>query len=194
MLYGIDVSEHNGKINWSEIKRSGIDFVIIRCSYGKHEDSNFRENVYHAYNVGLKVGAYHYSYALNENQALEESKFVANLIKESGCFLHLPIFLDMEDADKYKENHGFIFSRENVTDVCKAFIENIRLKYDVGLYSSYSWLKDFIDWKSLNCAVWSAQWASYDNFKGYIWQYTDSKEINGKIFDGNVMYEQGADF
>lgn len=194
MLYGIDVSEHNGKINWSEIKRAGIDFAIIRCSYGLHEDSNFRDNVYHAFNVGLKVGAYHYSYALNENRALQESQFVADLISESGCFLHLPIFLDMEDADNYKANNGFNFSKENVTNVCRAFIENIRLKYDVGLYASYSWLKDFINWRALNCAVWSAQWSASDEFKGFMWQYTDRKEINGKLFDGNVLYEYGVDF
>lgn len=188
MLYGIDVSEHNGAIDWAKIKQAGIQFAIIRCSYGLNEDSRFCENVYNANDNGLLCGAYHYSYALNPERAFIESKFVSQLIKDSGCFLHLPIFLDMEDADNYKANRNFNFSKKNITEICESFIYRLRNEYDVGLYASYSWLQDKIDWQKIGCAVWSAQWNKQDDFKGYAWQYTDSLNIQGQLFDGDVIY------
>lgn len=190
MLYGIDVSEHNGIIDWNKIKQAGIQFAIIRCSYGLNEDSRFCENVYNANENGLLCGAYHYSYALNPERAFNESKFVSQLIKDSGCFLHLPIFLDMEDADNYKADRNFDFSKKNITEICETFIYRLRNEYDTGLYASYSWLQDKIDWQKIGCAVWSAQWYKQDDFKGYAWQYTDSLNIQGKLFDGDVIYTE----
>jgi len=64
-MKGIDVSENNGTVDWQAVKDAGIEFVMVRSSYGLHsKDGNFAENVAGAQAVGLKVGAYHYSYAL----------------------------------------------------------------------------------------------------------------------------------
>lgn len=192
MLYGVDISEHNGFVDFEELKQAGIKFVIIRCSYGLNEDSNFKDNVYRANKAGLMCGVYHYSYALTVERAIEESEFVCNLISECGCFLGLPIFLDMEDADNYKRNRGITNVRIN--EICKYFINHTKKYYDCGLYASFDWLKNIIDWKTLDCCIWSAQWCNVDNFKGYMWQYTDNLNINGKLFDGNILYEYGVDF
>jgi hypothetical protein len=51
-----------------------------------------------------------------------------------------------------------------------------------------SWLESIIDWRSLGCAVWNAQWSDRDDIKGYMWQYTDALEIGGRNFDGNMLY------
>ena len=186
MLYGVDVSQHNGVVDFEELKNNGVQFVIVRSSYGCNEDDNFLDNVCDANEAGLLVGAYHYSYALTAERALEEAKFLCNLIETTGVFLGLPIFLDMEDADGYKASRGITVNRIN--DICKTFISHVKQKYDCGLYASYDWLTNIIDWKSLGCAVWSAQWNSTDDFKGYMWQYTDRLNINGKTFDGDVLY------
>lgn len=188
MIYGIDVSEHNGEINWNDIKEAGMQFAIIRCSWGMNKDSNFDENVYNANQVGLKVGAYHYSYALTPGRAFEEAKFVSQLIKDSGCFLELPIFLDMEDADGYKKRNMGIITKKAITEICETFIYRLGTEYDVGLYASYSWLNSVIDWKKIGCAVWNAQWSSNDDFKGYCWQYTDALNIKGQYYDGDIIY------
>ena len=186
MLYGVDISEHNGFVDFDELKNNGVQFVMVRCSYGMNEDSNFLDNVCEANEAGLLVGAYHYSYALTPERAYEEAKYVCDLIKNSGVFLGLPIFLDMEDADGYKQNRGI--THERINEICKTFINYVKNHYDCGLYASYDWFTNIIDWKSLECAVWSAQWNSTDDFKGYMWQYTDRLNINGKTFDGDVIY------
>ena len=93
----------------------------------------------------------------------------------------------MEDADKYKARHGFSFTRRNVTNICRAFLDTIK-PLNCGVYASLSWLNELIDWESLSCSVWSAQWGERDDFKGYMWQYSDSVDIGGKKFDGNILY------
>ncbi|MBU2702286.1 GH25 family lysozyme M1 1 [Sporomusaceae bacterium BoRhaA] len=187
-MKGIDVSENNGTVDWQAVKDAGIEFAMIRCSYGLHStDGNFVENVAGARAVGLKVGAYHYSYALTPDEAIQEAANCREAIDSAGVGLDLPVFFDMEDADQYKANHGFSFSTEDTTAICKAFIDNLGL--NCGVYASYSWLMDYIDWQNLGCAVWNAQYNSTDDFMGYMWQYTDSLNINGQNFDGNILYD-----
>jgi lysozyme len=187
MQRGIDVSENNGVIDWEAVAAAGIEFAIIRCSYGKFgKDSRFAENVAGAKAAGLKVGAYHYGYALNTDGAEQEAKNCRSVIEESGVLLELPVWYDMEDADGFKENNGFPFDRLTITDICRTFLDNIGL--ECGVYASYSWLMNYIDWQSLNCPIWNAHWGSNDDFGGYMWQYTDSLEINGQYFDGDILY------
>lgn len=185
---GIDVSEHNGMVNWQAVKDAGYKFAIVRSTYGKTgEDSMFRTNVMGAMAVGLKCGSYHYSYAMDSYNARIEADHCRNFIEYSGVLLELPLFFDMEDADYYKMNHGFEFHRETITNICREFITNVRL--NCGLYASYSWLRDKIDVQSLgDIPVWNAQWSNQDDYKGDFWQYTDSEEIQGRNFDANIIY------
>lgn len=188
---GVDVSEHNGFVDWDELKDAGIEFAIVRSSYGKSGvDDNFRKNVVGATMRGISCGAYHYGYALTPADAITEAENCRRVIDDAGVLLALPVFYDMEDADYYKENNGFNFSKKTCTAICRAFMENIGL--NTGLYASYSWLEDYIDWqtlhKDLGIPVWNAQWGKYDDLKGFMWQYTEDLIIGGKRFDGNIMY------
>ena len=188
-MKGVDVSFHNGDIDWQALKAAGIDFAICRTGYGKSSiDETFQRNVEDAHKAGLICGAYHYSYALTPSDAAAEAAFCKKVIADSGVLLELPVWFDMEDADKWKERHGFIFNRRNVTNICKAFLDNIK-PLNCGVYASYSWLEDLIDWQSLGCAIWNAQYHYEDFFKGYMWQFTDRLNINGNFFDANVLYD-----
>lgn len=188
-MKGVDVSEHNGHIDWLALKNAGIDFAICRTGYGRSGvDSTFQRNVNEARAVGMKCGAYHYSYALNPAQAVVEANFCKQIIADSGVLLELPVFFDME-ADRFKSRNGFDFSRRNVTDICRAFLDNIK-PLDCGVYASYSWLEDLIDWRALGVAVWNAQWSNKDFLQGYAWQFTDVLNIGGKLFDGNIIYDE----
>lgn len=188
MTYGIDVSENNGRVDWRAVAEAGQKFAIVRSSYGRYsKDEYFMRNVDGAHSAGLQCGAYHYSYALTPEQARQEARSCKQIIDEAGVLLELPVFFDMEDADGYKAKHGFDFSPENVTAICKAFLEEIK-PLDCGVYASLSWLEDKIDWQGLGCAVWNAQWGNADDIRGYMWQYTDNLTIGGKAFDGNVLY------
>lgn len=197
MRYGIDVSENNDwEIDWEDVKESGCDFVIVRSSYGKSgRDGKFLEYVNGAHAAGLQCGAYHYGYALTPEEAVQEAVNCRTAIEEAGVLLELPVFYDMEDADHYKARHGFDFSRDNVTNICREFLNHIRL--DCGIYASRSWLDDLIDWRSLGCAVWNAEWmdgqnpalnTDYDSIGGMMWQYTDKKFIAGHLYDGDIIY------
>ncbi|QDR80311.1 GH25 family lysozyme [Sporomusa termitida] len=187
MIKGIDVSYHNGAVDWQAVAAAGIEFAIIRSSYGlQSKDNMFTKNVAGAKAAGLKVGAYHYSYALCVKDAIQEAANCREAIDSCGVLLDLPVFFDMEDADGYKKRNGFSFDPAEITAMCKAFIDNIGL--DCGVYASYWWFANYIDWRSLGCAVWNAQWGENDDIKGYLWQYTDRLEIGGKCFDGNIRY------
>lgn len=198
-MKGFDVSENNEYVDFNAAKEQGYEFVFVRCSYGRsNEDSMFRANVQRAHDAGLKVGAYVYSYALNPSSAIQEANFARQVIEDTGCLLELPVFFDMEDADGYKARNNFDFTVDNVTNICKAFIDNIGL--NTGIYASESWFDQYIDWKVLGVPVWNAAWLdgydpvpSNDNYidgiKGYMWQYTDKAYIAGQYLDADWIYE-----
>ena len=187
-MRGVDVSIFNFPVDWIAVKNAGFDFAICRTGYGQNGfDDSFAANVNGAHNAGLICGAYHYSYALNPAAATREATHCKDIISDSGVLLELPVFFDIEDADGYKKYHRFNFSKENVTDICRAFLAELK-PLNCGVYASYSWLERLIDWRSLNCPVWNAQWGERDFIQGFMWQYSDSCLIAGKIFDANFIY------
>lgn len=189
-MKGIDVSVHNGFVDWHAVKNAGIDFAICRTGYGKSGiDETFQRNVDAAHEAGLICGAYHYSYALTPSDAIVEAQFCKRIIHEAGCLLELPVFFDLEDGDGYKERHGFVYSKRNVTNICRAFLDAVK-PLNAGIYTGLYWLRDWVDWQSLGCPIWNAQWNKTDDFKGYMWQFTDKLIINGKSFDGNILYDK----
>lgn len=191
-MFGIDVSENNGQIDWNAVS-SQCQFAIIRSSYGKSGiDSQFQTNASNAKSAGLIIGAYHYSYALDPDDAILEGLSCKEQIEESGLEFDLPIFFDMEDADGYKSRNGFDFSQDNITNICKNFI-NALAPLNAGVYASYDWLINKIAYQSLNCPIWCAAWGSQSpddiqNLK--IWQYSDNLIISGTVFDGDITIDQ----
>ena len=199
-MRGIDVSVwntdryKNGKLPWNKIKAAGVDFVIVRTGAGTSmADETFHQTVSDAQKWGIKVGAYHYSYALTPSAVVQEAMLCKQILQKTGVYLDLPVFFDMEDGDNYKQRHGFTFSKQNVTNLCKTWIESIK-PYDTGLYASFSWFEDYIDWQLLvaehHIPVWNAQYSNNDYLQGYIWQFTEKLMIDGNPWDGNIMYDE----
>jgi GH25 family lysozyme M1 (1,4-beta-N-acetylmuramidase) len=96
----IDVSHHNGNIDFGAVKADpqGIEGVIIRAGFGRYvsqKDKRFEKNYAGAESVGLDAGAYWYSYATNRNEALTEAKACVKVI--SGKKFSYPIYFDIED-------------------------------------------------------------------------------------------------
>lgn len=197
MIRGFDISEQNVPPDFDhvpdEVFRAAVDvgckFVYVRASWGMgHEDEQFRYNVARAHAFGLKVGAYHYDYGLNAEDAAEQAKLCRKIIEDAGVLLELPVFYDMEDADRWKARHMFDFTAENITSMCRAWLDNINL--NSGVYASYSWLTNYIDWQSLNCPIWNAQWDESDDLGGFVWQDTDQFWLSSYAFDGDYMYDE----
>lgn len=193
-MKGIDVSVHNGTVDWQSVADAGYEFAIVRLGWGnRHLDGNFVANVNGALAVSLKVGVYYYSYALTVEDAKAEAEYVHEVLQEQGMNPELGIWFDMEDADGYKERHGMP-DTDIITALCSAFIcalNEAGYSY-VGVYASYSWLTEIIDTSLLADYVpyWNAQWGDSNDFStARMWQFTDSLEINGHIFDGNEYFE-----
>ena len=196
-MKGIDVSENNGIIDWAAVKNSGIEFAIVRLGYGNnHLDSRFYDNVNGALDNGLKIGIYYYSYALDEEAARHEAEFVIAVLRDCGLppdRLEMGVWYDMEDADGYKERN-YLTDNQEITNICSVFVNTLwRKNYaTVGLYANYDWLTNKIYVDQLGgCAIWAAQYNSTCDYPtATMWQYTDSLNIGGNLFDGNILYEK----
>lgn len=178
MLKGIDVSEHNGKIDFTKVKQDGVNFVIIRIGWiGNKEnhtiDSYFEENYKNAKANGLKVGFYVYSYVENETAMLSAINWIKKQI--SGKSYEYPIFLDVED--KQISN----LSKEVQTKLCKHFCDNFS---NSGVYANLEWFNNKLNVNELlNYKIWLAQWTNANthsaDFKVDLWQYSDNGNVNG---------------
>lgn len=187
-MNGIDVSKHNGAVNWTSTA-AAIDFAIIRAGYGKtYVDPWFERHLAGAQAAGLRVGVYHYSYALTAEDARTEALHLLSII--NGRHFDMPLWFDMEDADGYKKKNGFTFSRANISAITQTFIDTIRAAgYQCGVYASKSWFEDYINVDA--DAIWLAQWASKPTYAGKfdVWQNSDSgivPGVTGKV-DTNVL-------
>ena len=186
MMKGIDVSKHNGTIDFKKVKDFGIEFVIIRIGYGGSapvKDEKFEENYKNARANELLVGAYIYSYADTPSDITCEKEAVIKWL--DGRHLDLPVFLDLEDKKTGK------CTKEEITsfayDFCKYVEQN---GYNSGIYANKYWLLNKIDVNNLlanvDISIWLAEWNNNPTYKGRysIWQYTSKGRVNG--INGNV--------
>ena len=100
---GVDVSEHQGEIDWAAAKADGVEFAILRAGYRGYgeagrlaEDPMFRANLAGARAAGVRLGAYFFSQAVTPEEAEEEADFLLRLLSDAGCApadLALPVFL-----------------------------------------------------------------------------------------------------
>ena len=178
MSKGIDVSKHQGAIDWQKVKNSGVDFAILRAGYGKYDgqkDEHFEENYINAKNAGIKLGAYHYSYAKSVEDAKKEAEVFLKWI--DGKRFEYPVALDVEEKSQSDKGKQF------VSDIIRAFCETVeKAGYYVCVYANKYWLDNFVD---DDCKrkydTWLAQWtekATYDGNYG-IWQYSSQGNIDG---------------
>ena len=192
MKKGIDILYHNGSVNMSEVKLSGIEFIILRLGYRKkenHIDKKFYENYNNAIQQGIPIGVYIYSYALNTNDALKEAQFVLDTVKDLK--LEYPIYIDMEDADNYKSQNKVNYS--TCIDICETFcncIENAG--YYVGIYANLDWLNNKINDSRLDkFDKWVAQWSNSCKYKKEygMWQYSSNGNISGIAGKVDLNYD-----
>lgn len=182
-MNGIDVSAHNGAIDWQKVKASGVQFVILRAGYGKttsQKDKRFEEYYAGAKAVGLPVGAFWYSYAKTVDEAKQEAAVCIEVLK--GKQFEFPIWFDQEEKDQ------FATGKENCSAMIRAFCDALEAAgYWVGLYTSRSVLGTHIeDDIKKRYALWVAEWGSKLNYSGTVgmWQRSSKGSVPG--IDGDV--------
>lgn len=171
-MKGIDVSVHNGAIDFKKVKEAGVEFVIIRAGYGfGNKDKNFETNYANAVSAGLHVGTYWYSYATDGSQALSEAKYFAEAIK--GKKFDMPVYLDIEEAR----------CQAKANDIIKQFCSYMESQnYFTGVYASKAFLNSYVNATNKNSySIWVAQWASDCTYSGSyaLWQYSDKGKVDG---------------
>lgn len=196
MLKGIDVSEHQGRIDWERVK-GNIDFAMLRAGYGRNNiDKQFIRNIEECNRLGIPVGIYWFSYAWNTEMARNEARYVLEAIK--GYRVDYPISFDLEyDTLNYASKNGVTIGKRLATDMINAFCSTIEnAGYKAMNYAN----PDFINNKFYNSEVNYPLWLAWygvnkDKAKSYncaIWQYTDTgvlEGINSSRVDYNYCYE-----
>lgn len=192
---GIDVSEHQGEIDWAAVAASGVDFAMIRAGYRGYgeagvlrEDLFFRANMDGALEHGLSVGVYFFSQALNAEEAEEEAAFLLELLEPYGPdALDLPVYFDWEDIthDTARTNglDGAV-----ITDCALAFTAAMEAAgYTPGVYA-YRYLGYFqYDLTRMGgLSLWIGAVGSWPDFyyAHELWQYSTEGKIPG--IEGNV--------
>lgn len=195
----IDVSKHQGNIDWNKVKAAGIKAAIIRAGYGRTTDPKFHANIKGAQAAGIAVGVYWFAYPLNVEGARSEADYAHNVIKPYK--LDLGVFYDFEeDSERYARQNGVTYTNSLRTAVIKAFCERMEsYKHKVGIYINPDYIVYKVNYNELKSyPLWLAHWRttraiSYADVSAdgvntkygqpVIWQFGAGK-VNG--ISGNV--------
>ena len=194
---GVDVSEHQGDINWQEVKNSGIDFAFIRIGYRGYGESGvikadvrFDDNIAKAKAAGIDVGVYFFSQAINEDEAREEARFVLEHLQGRG--LDLPVVYDPENIlDDVARTDNV--TPEQFTKNTIAFNEAVKAAgYKPMIYSNMLWEAFQLDMTKLQeYPVWYADYEPKPQtpYDFTFWQYSEKSTVPGisGIADMNIQ-------
>ena len=192
----IDVSAWQQEINWEAVRADNVRYAIIRAVSWKGDspaaDANFIKNVKAARNAGIKVGAYIYTYALNEEQVQAEItvfKALMQTLRQDGYTLDLPVFVDYEDPSLL----AGIPTKARRTELLR--LEMVLLDhagYLPGMYMSTSWAQNQVDGAALQqegYLMWIADWRGYNGWgPADFWQFTNKGQVNGIIGNVDMSY------
>lgn len=184
-LAGVDVSSYQGDIDWQAVKDAGVEFAMIRLGYRGYVsgeldmDDCFQANMEGAAAVGIPVGVYFFSQALNEEEAVEEAQYVLEHL--DGYQLQYPVIFDWEEisADARTDEMNMVL----LTSCAKAFCETVEeAGYTAGVYFNQEYgymqmnlqsLKDYYFW----LAEYRETPSFYYDFQ--MWQYTNEGIVPG---------------
>ena len=189
---GIDVSKYQGNIDWAAAS-SAISFAVVRVGYRSigtgalNIDPKGVQNIQGAKAHGITTGAYFYSTAQSEAQAVEEASLAIQQVQAAGG-VSMPIFIDWEGN-----------SRTNAVDantaaaIINAFCTTVRNSgYRAGLYSDKNHLTHKINMGNVSggTVIWCAQYNTRCTYSGHydMWQYTSKGSVPG--IRGNVDMNQ----
>lgn len=180
-MYGVDISSHNSKIDFSKLKSK---FAIIRLGYGdndiRQDDVEFFNNVDGCIKYNIPFAVYIYSYAKRleglesiESEVEHCKRLLSKINSKPFC-----VFIDLED-----ENYQSKLGRETLTNFALTFCNKIKnLGYRAGVYANSYWYQTYLDLnkiKSQNNIIWEANWGSIQPKNADIWQYTSTGQASG---------------
>lgn len=187
-----DISEWQNIKNYKSFAED-IDAVIIRSSYTSKKDKKcyvdkkFEEHYKNFVELGVPIGIYHYSLAVNKKEAREEAEFVYSIIKNKK--ISLPVFIDIEDS-VYHKNKEKVVIDTTARAFCKALEEK---RFFAGIYT-YGWMaqnKFYTDTPKKH-TLWVAEYGVKNPsvYKGVFdaHQYTNKGRVKGYSGDVDISY------
>lgn len=200
MSYGIDVSKHNGNIDFDKVKNAGFEFAFIRIAYrgyGKNGslniDDKYQDNIKKAKKAGLKVGVYFFSQAINDKEALEEAKFVLDIL--NGEKLDFPVVFDPETIKEDIARTDNVDGNQFTKNAILFMDEMIYHGYDAAFYTNMVWEDYYFDMEKLkDYKIWYADYNNIPQTPYYFnyWQFSDKGIVDGinGLVDLNVYLEK----
>ena len=169
---GIDVSRWQEEINWSQVAKDDISFVMLGTRSKGAVDPYFHKNIQNAAANGIKV-VYIYSLATTTDMAVQEADFVLNLINDYP--ISYPVAFDMEDSTQGN------LSKSELAAIANAFCKRIsQAGYYPIIYANENWLKNKLDMSQMNYPVWVARYSARPTYQNPVmWQATSSGSVNG---------------
>ena len=190
---GIDVSSWQGKPNWTKVKKSGVEFAILRIHQKNGPDTSFEHNYKGCKANAILIGGYKYSYALTPAQALEEAEDTLSVLAGRG--LDFPVFYDLEWNSQRKLGSAAI------EKIAETFLNRIKKAgYKVGIYCNMDWHQKVLTEKLRKYDLWIARYPADDNGTiqerlrpdiGVGWQHSSKGKVSGISgnVDMNVFYK-----
>ena len=189
-VLGIDVSEWQGKIDWTKVREAGVEFAMIRAGArgtetgDLFEDACAQANYADATAAGIRVGAYFFSQAITPEEAVAEANYLLEIVKDWQ--LQMPLVFDWEFVDS--DARTAKMDARTLTDCAKAFCETVKnAGHTPMLYFNTNQSFDMLYLAELKeYDFWLAQ---YDTVLRYpykidMWQYSETGSVPG--IDGNV--------
>lgn len=186
----IDVSEHQGIIDWDKfVNESDCYGVILRIGYYDSLDKQFERNISELKRLNIPYGIYLFSYSSTINGAIKESNFTNRVINEYNLNPILGIYYDIESwSTKYSNSNNI--SKSMYDDIVTTYVNNVKSNigdlYQIGVYSGRWYAMNRLGSIAKSYVNWVAEYNSiclYDgNYK--MWQYTSKGTVPG--INGNV--------
>ena len=190
MFKGIDVSRHQGNIDWDRVKPN-VDFAIIRAGFGKNNiDAKARRNVSECERLGIPYGLYWFSYALHPEMAKKEAEYLIEFIGEHKP--EYPIVYDFEyDTVTHSTKNGVSISRQFVLDCTEEFCRTLEEhRFYAMFYTNRDYYQRYYQASKVNekYDMWYARYAESPGRAVTLWQKSDSGKISG--INGRVDLDQ----
>ncbi|MCR5674018.1 MAG: glycoside hydrolase family 25 protein [Lachnospiraceae bacterium] len=201
-IKGVDLSKYNGTVDFSKLKENGIGFAMLRLGsrgYGTGKidlDEKFVEYAQNAQVAGIQTGAYFYSQAVNETEAVEEANYIVGAV--SGFNIKYPIAIDMEKVETDEARTDKLTNKER-TAIVKTFCDTVKgYGYKPIIYASRDMLIADLNLEELtDYDIWLADDSIPTDFpyKFSMWQYEKKGRIDGITGDIDldisfINYEQ----
>ncbi len=205
---GVDISywqagDSTGKnVDFSELKASGCEFVILRLGYGQSVDKAFVAFYNKARAAGMPLGVYMYGLKTTKAGAASDAAWAISVFEQYDMYFEYPIFYDIEESDQ------IALSSANATALCEGWCDTLKASnYFPGIYSGTQFYNKLSSSFKQNNDLWIArvlsgagsEWSSQFTYtdkkyneEGYtMWQYSWSNIYNGSyIYNG--VYSSGT--